>query len=97
MVWAVDGIPTGPGIVKRHGALDVNWDDPRLTGEPGPAGKPGVGVPKGGTSGQVLTKKSNTDHDTYWAPAATGSDFNLDGGKPDSVYTARQVISGGTP
>lgn len=29
------------------------------------AGK-GVGVPKGGTTGQVLSKKSATDYDTQW-------------------------------
>lgn len=30
---------------------------------PGPAG---VGVPAGGTTGQVLAKNSNTDYDTTW-------------------------------
>lgn len=27
----------------------------------------GVGVPKGGKSGQILVKKSDDDYDTYWA------------------------------
>jgi hypothetical protein len=29
-------------------------------------GTPGVGVPAGGTTGQVLSKKSNDDYDTEW-------------------------------
>lgn len=32
----------------------------------GDKGDPGVGVPTGGTTGQVLTKKSNSDYDTEW-------------------------------
>lgn len=35
-------------------------------GETGPAGAPGVGVPSGGTQGQVLSKASDTDYDTAW-------------------------------
>jgi len=36
------------------------------TGPTGPAGAPGVGVPAGGTTGQFLTKTSNTDYATGW-------------------------------
>jgi hypothetical protein len=36
------------------------------TGPPGPQGPPGVGVPAGGTTGQVLAKTSATDYDTEW-------------------------------
>lgn len=32
----------------------------------GPQGPAGPGVPSGGTTGQVLVKKSNTDYDTEW-------------------------------
>ena len=35
-------------------------------GVPGQDGENGVGVPTGGTTGQVLKKKSNTDFDTEW-------------------------------
>lgn len=35
----------------------------------GQDGAPGQGVPSGGTTGQVLKKKSNTDYDTEWASA----------------------------
>lgn len=34
---------------------------------PGPAGAAGIGVPTGGTIGQVLTKKSGADYDTEWS------------------------------
>jgi hypothetical protein len=38
----------------------------------GPAGANGVGVPIGGTTGQVLKKFTNTNYDTYWAADASG-------------------------
>ena len=36
------------------------------TGPQGPQGETGVGVPTGGTAGQVLAKRSGTDFDTEW-------------------------------
>lgn len=42
-------------------------------GEPGAKGEPGVGVPTGGTVGEVLVKKSGTDFDAEWAPAGVVS------------------------
>jgi hypothetical protein len=36
------------------------------TGPPGPPGADGVGVPAGGTTGQVLAKNSGSDYDTSW-------------------------------
>jgi len=35
-------------------------------GEAGPQGETGEGVPAGGSTGEVLKKKSNTDYDTEW-------------------------------
>lgn len=37
-----------------------------------PAGTAGVGVPAGGTTGQSLTKASNTDYDTEWTTVSGG-------------------------
>lgn len=37
-MWEVDRIPTGPGLVKRHGRLDTNWDAPDGPFGGGPAG-----------------------------------------------------------
>lgn len=44
-----------------------------LKGEKGEKGDTGEGVPSGGTTGQVLSKKSATDYDTQWVnPPAAG-------------------------
>lgn len=42
-------------------------------GEQGPQGEPGVGVPTGGTMGQVLSKNSDNDYDTTWIDVSSGS------------------------
>src|SRR3954447_467438 len=46
--------------------------DPGPTGAAGPTGATGPGVPVGGTTGQVLAKKTAADLDTNWITAATG-------------------------
>ena len=52
-----------------------------LKGEKGDPGNPGVGVPAGGESGQVLAKASGTDYETKWVdpPSGGGSDSGEDG------------------
>ena len=60
------------------------------TGPQGPQGIPGadgVGVPSGGTAGQVLTKASGTDYDAKWADAS--------GGVTDVQVNGTSVVSGG--
>lgn len=44
-------------------------------GDTGAQGPAGAGVVAGGSTGQVLTKKSGTDYDTEWATPTTYSDF----------------------
>lgn len=39
----------------------------------GEKGDNGVGVPTGGTTGQVLKKNSNSDYDTVWANESSGA------------------------
>lgn len=46
--------------------------DQGLQGPKGDTGPPGVGVPIGGTAGQVLQKKTATDYDTEWKDPAGG-------------------------
>lgn len=47
----------------------------------GPAGTPGVGVPAGGTTGQVLAKASNTNYDTQFVTVAgTGTVTSVSAG-----------------
>ena len=41
-------------------------------GPQGPQGTQGVGVPVGGTAGQVLTKVDGTDYNTEWSDSAAG-------------------------
>jgi hypothetical protein len=64
-MWDVDKIPTGPGLVKRHGVLDVNWTAPTA---------PGAGelIPVGGLEGQVLAKASALDGDVEWVDSTGG-------------------------
>lgn len=56
---------TGPGSTGATGATGI-------AGNTGATGVVGVGVPIGGSTNQVLTKKSNTDHDTEWKTASGG-------------------------
>lgn len=81
---------TGPGVrilaqqplrvdLDNHGVADV-----RALVARGPEGPAGVGVPAGGTVGQVLAKNSGTDYDTEWV---TGGGSG--GGDPNAaVYGA---------
>ena len=59
------GGPAGPqGPAGDNGA----------TGATGPAGDNGVGVPAGGTTGQILEKIDNTDFNTQWGdPPSAGA------------------------
>lgn len=42
------------------------------TGPKGDTGDPGLGIPVGGTTGQLLTKNSDADYDVAW-----GTDVNM--------------------
>ena len=56
-------------------------------GAVGQTGSTGVGIPTGGTLGQVLSKASTSNYDTMWSTPASGGG----GGAADDVST---VISG---
>ncbi len=60
-----------PAIVPADGrfSLTVRLGGTLLQGPPGP---PGVGVPPGGTTGQTLTKLSDSDYDTGWRTPTGG-------------------------
>lgn len=55
-------------------------------GEDGADGAAGVGVPTGGTTGQVLAKTSSTDYDTQWVAQSGGG----------SGITRTVVVTSGT-
>lgn len=81
-VMVLGGVgPTGPvgpaGPVGPQGATGPAGaqgpEGPQgPTGATGPQGPAGVGVPVGGTTGQVLSKLSATDHDTGWVDQSGG-------------------------
>ncbi len=56
------------------------------TGTPGADGADGLGVPPGGTTGQVLAKIDNTDNNTEWISPET-----LSGGISESLAIAYAV------
>lgn len=58
------------------------------TGPQGPQGDPGVGIPSGGTAGQVLTKASGTDYDATWTTPQGG-------GVTDVQVNGTSVVSEG--
>jgi nitrogen fixation protein len=56
------------------------------------AGPAGVGVPVGGTTGQVLKKFSNTNYDTYWALDGGGVPYS---GATGDVNLGEYALSAG--
>ena len=58
-------------------------------GTDGEDGADGLGVPSGGTTGQVLSKKSNTDNDTEWTSPSGGFEPG------DIIHTYKQTAKTG--
>lgn len=73
-------------VVKRSPKKEITivQQKPRVieiiqTGKRGRTGENGMGVPTGGTVGQLLVKKSNTDFDTVWSTeSAVDKNYILD-------------------
>lgn len=76
-----EGIPGPAGASAYQIAVDNGFVGTEeewlasLKGAPGEKGDPGAGVVPGGTTGQMLTKASDSDFDTMWTdpPAGGGS------------------------
>ena len=68
-------------------------------GATGPAGADGVGVPAGGTTGQVLSKASGTDYDTEWTTPEAGGvqDVQVNGVSVLQDGVANVPIGGTSP
>lgn len=61
------GAPGTPASVTNSGSsVNAVFDFVIPRGEKGDKGDPGSGIISGGTTGQVLAKKSNTNYDTEW-------------------------------
>ena len=66
-------IDEGEAVVNVNGDVDnLNFDFKIPRGKTGPQGSAGPGVAAGGTTGQVLAKKSNTNYDTEWLDPTSG-------------------------
>ena len=78
-------IDEGEAAVNVSGDADnLNFDFKIPRGKTGPAGAPGPagpGVTTGGTTGQVLAKKSNANYDTEWIDNSSGSTVSVEVGK----------------
>ena len=61
------------------------------TGTAGADGEDGLGVPEGGTTGQVLKKRSNSNNDTEWANESGGDGADVG----DICFTYRQTAKTG--
>ena len=84
--------PAGTSLAGADGATGPAGPT-GSTGATGPAGATGAagpGVVSGGTSGQILSKHSNTDYDTAWIdPPVTGA------AAPDGIITGLSVSVSG--
>jgi hypothetical protein len=84
--------PAGISLVGADGAAGPAGPtgSTGATGPAGAAGAAGQGVVSGGTSGQILSKHSNTDYDTNWIdPPLTGA------AAPDGIVSGLSLsISG---
>ena len=70
------GVPWPQGVAGSTGSTGATG----ATGATGPAGTNGVGVPVGGTAGQVLAKINSTNYNTQWVNVASGDFLPLTGG-----------------
>ena len=60
----------------------------------GNKGDSGEGVPEGGTSGQILSKKTDTDYDTEWVdPPSGGETINVDAELKEYMNVAKPAIA----
>ena len=63
-------------VIVTETTEDIVVNVSNAAGPQGPAGANGVGVPVGGTTGQVLKKFTNTNYDTYWAADGQGVPYS---------------------
>jgi hypothetical protein len=76
-------IDEGEAVVNVNGDVDnLNFDFKIPRGKTGPQGPAGPGIASGGTTGQVLAKKSNANFDTEWINnSGGGSTVSVNVGK----------------
>ena len=75
-------IDESEAVVNVNGDVDnLNFDFKIPHGKTGPQGPAGPGVATGGTTGQVLAKKSNTNYDTEWIDPTSGGTVSVNVGE----------------
>lgn len=79
-----DNLPAGPQGPQGPAGAD---------GADGADGVDGVGVPAGGTTGQVLTKASGTNYDTTWTTVAPGGVTSFNTRTGDVTLTSSDVTT----
>ena len=57
-------------------------------GQIGPPGPQGAGVPAGGSTGQLLRKRSAADHDSEWATTPAADPLFIQGSAPTQQQLA---------
>lgn len=91
-----DGAPGQDGADGKSAyevAVDEGYtgtEEEWLASLKGDTGDPGPGVPDGGTTGQILRKKSDDDHDTEWGDPDDPELPTLP--EEDGTYTLQLVI-----
>lgn len=78
-----DGLPGKDGKNGKQGPRGERGPQ----GYPGSSGPRGIGVPAGGTTGQVLAKTSNEDYNTQWVDQSSSG-----GGSVTSVNSKTGVV-----
>ncbi len=84
--------PAGPQGIQGPQGPKGDTGDTGPIGPEGPQGLPGadgLGVPAGGTTGQVLTKLSNADNDTTWADPAGGDPTQYSNAEIDALLSGK--------
>ena len=75
-------IDEGEAVVNVNSDVDnLNFDFKIPRGKAGQQGPAGPGVATGGTTGQVLAKKSNTNYDTEWINPTSGGTVSVNVGE----------------
>ena len=64
------------------------------SGGTGPQGPAGAGVAIGGTTGQVLSKASNTNYDTVWVDAGAGTVYSVNASGSTGISVTGGPITG---
>lgn len=83
---------TGPQGEKGETGTQGPTGEQGPAGEKGDPGEPGKGIPVGGTSGQVLVKKSEADYDAQWTTMSNNGGVDVDAELKEYMTTVKPAI-----